>query len=304
VIPLRKLAAALLALVLLAGCGGDEEIGRVGGSEIHLSDMDVLFEGGAVPGADFRVALFRLMAVEILSQSLEADFGVSIQPEQVEGQLAELEATLAGTGQTPAQYLGMDNASPGMLRLNAEVVALRDVAMEQLLVAPDVVEGLFTDPAALTTVCSRHILVGTEEEAEAALDRLAAGDEFATVAGEVSLDSSVGGELGCLTAGAFVPEYAEAVMAAVIDEATGPVATDYGYHVIVVYERHTPTREEYLADPTSAIPAEALSGVWADWFAAELTVADAWVSPEYGTWTAAGILAPSIVTATTAAPGG
>jgi len=303
--PVRPLAVLLLAFALLAGCGGDQEVARVGGTAVHLSDIEALYEGGAVPTVDFRLALFRVMAVEVLSQALEADFQVAIEPAQVDEQLAGLEAMLAESGSTAAEYLGVANASDEMLRFNAEVLALREAALDQLVVDPDVVEGLFADPATMTTVCSRHILVATEEEAEAAKARLAAGEDFAAVAAEVSLDTgSVGGDLGCVSAGAFAPQFAQAAMAAVIGEVTGPVGTDFGFHLLVVSERTTPTREEYLADPRALLTDDDLSSIWSNWFNERLQGADAWVAERYGNWTPIGITAPAAETTTTAAPGG
>jgi parvulin-like peptidyl-prolyl isomerase len=278
----------------VAGCGGDEEIARVGDTEFHLSDIDPLFESGAVPGEDFRVVLYRIIAVEVLNQSLAADYGVAVQPEQIEAHLANLEAALEQSGQTPAEYLGMEGLSREMLRFNAEVMALRDLAIDELLADPEVVDGLFADPAALTTVCSRHILVATEEEAAAAAARLAAGEDFAAVAEELSLDTnSEGGDLGCLPASTFVDEFAEAVVAGEIGEVTGPVETEYGFHLVLVYERTAPSREEFLADPRSAISTEVLADVWSNWFNTELGAADVWLSPDYGTWYPGGIVAPS-----------
>lgn len=291
--PARALGVLLVALGLLAGCGGDRTVGRVGDTELRLSEMSILFEGGAAPAADFRVTLYRVMAVEALDQALEAEFGVTVQPEQVEASLAAIESTLAQSGQTYADYLGIESASREMLRLNARVVTLRDVAVPQLLKAPDVVDDLFADPVTLTSVCSRQILLPTEEEAEGVLARLAAGEDFATVADEIAGDAAGrGGDLGCLPAATLVAEYADAAMGAAIGEVAGPVVTRYGYHVLVVYERTTPTREEYLADPSSVIPDQARSDIWTDWFNRTLFGADAWVAPEYGTWTAEGIMTP------------
>jgi parvulin-like peptidyl-prolyl isomerase len=296
VIPLRKLAV-LLALALLAGCGGGREVARVGDAVVHLSDVEVLYESGAVSAADFRQALFRVMAVEVLHQGLEADFQVVLQPARVDERLAELEAMLAESGSTAAEYMGVDDASHEMLRFNAEVLALREAALDELVVSPEVVDGLFADPVTMTTVCSKHILVATEEEAQAVLDRLTAGEDFAVVAGEVSLDtSSEGGDLGCVQAGAFVPAFAQAAMEAVIGEITGPVASDFGFHVLVVSERTTPTREEYLADPRALLTEDNLSSIWSDWFNSLLQGADAWVAERYGTWTPMGILAPAAET--------
>jgi hypothetical protein len=304
VIPLRKLAV-LLALALLAGCGGGREVARVGDAVVHLSDVEVLYESGAVSAADFRQALFRVMAVEVLHQGLESDFQVVLQPAQVDEHLAELEATLAESGSTAAEYLGVDGASHEMLRFNAEVLALQDAAMDELVVSPAVVDGLFTDPATLSTVCAKHILVGTAEEAQAVLARLAAGEDFAAVADEVSLDtSSEGGDLGCVPAGAFVPAFTQAAMSAVIGEVTGPVASEFGFHVLVVSERTTPTREEYLADPWALLTDDNLSSIWSAWFNRRLRGADAWVAERYGTWTPTGILAPTADTTTTTASRG
>ncbi len=254
----------------------------------------MLYDSDAISAADFRQALFRVMAVEVLNQALEADFDVVLQPARIDQQLAELQAMLAESGSTVAEYLGDEYASDEMLRFNAEVLALREAALDELVVAPEVVDGLFADPVTMTTVCSKHILVATEEEAQAALDRLAAGEDFAAVAAEVSLDtSSEGGDLGCVQAGALAPSFADAAVSAPIGEVTGPVASDFGFHIIVVSERSTPTREEYLADPWALLTEDNLSNIWSDWFNDRLQAADAWVDGRYGTWSPLGILAPA-----------
>ena len=292
--PARPLAVILLALIPLAGCGGASEVARVGDTAVRLSDIEVLYDTGAVPVEDFRQALFRVMAVEVLRQALADDFQAVVQPAQIDQQLAELELRIAASGSTAAEYLGVDDASEEMLRFNAEVLALRDAALDELVVSPEIVDGLFTDPATMTTVCSKHILVATEEEAEAAMARLAAGEDFAIVAGEVSLDTgSEGGDLGCVSAGAFVPAFSAAAMEAPIGEVTGPVATDFGFHILVVSERTTHTREEYLADPYALLTEDKLSSIWSDWFNGRLQEADAWVAERYGTWTPLGVLAPA-----------
>jgi parvulin-like peptidyl-prolyl isomerase len=135
--------------------------------------------------------------------------------------------------------------------------------------------------------------------------RLAAGEDFATVADEVSLDTDTeGGDLGCASAGSYVTEFAEAALAATIGEVVGPVESDYGFHVLVVSERTTPTRAEYLADPRALLTDDDLSSIWSNWFNDQLQAADAWVAERYGNWTPIGITAPAAETTTTAAPGG
>jgi len=298
--PLRKLVVLLLALVVLAGCGGDEDIAGVGGAVIRLSDVEALFDGGAPSDDVFRDMLFSKVAVEALAQALEAQYGAVTDPTEAEDYAAQLQDYLDQSGITVADYLGVDNASGEMLRLHSDVLLVQRAALDKLIVDPEIVDELFADPDTMTNVCVKHILVETAEEAEAVITRLAAGEDFATVADEVSLDTSAeGGDLGCASAGSYVDEFAQAALTATLGEVVGPVESEYGFHVLIVSERTIPTREEYLADPWTALSESQLSQIWSTWMAEVLEAADAWVLPEYGTWTPTGIDAPASDTTTT-----
>lgn len=285
----RPFALPLLVCLLLTGCGGGE-IARVNDRGFTLADIDDLYESPAVEGVEFRQALFRVMAVEVLEQALSEDFGITLAESDIDARLAELEATLEEQGQTAAEYLGVPDASPAMLRFNAEVLELHDRALDRLVVDPEVVDGLLADPATLTTICSRHILVATEQEALDAMARVQAGEDFAAVADEVSLDThSEGGDLGCVSGGALTPEFSAAAMAALVGEVAGPVASESGYHVVLVYERTSHSREEYLADPYALLTQDDISSIWSEWFNAQLQEADGWVAERYGVWTPIGV---------------
>lgn len=99
-------------------------------------------------------------------------------------------------------------------------------------------------------VRARHILVPTEEEARAAFDRIAAGEDFETVAMEVSQDPGSarnGGDLGFFTKDRMVAPFAEAAFALEPGAVSQPVQTQFGWHVIRVEEtreRPVPTFEE------------------------------------------------------------
>jgi parvulin-like peptidyl-prolyl isomerase len=98
-------------------------------------------------------------------------------------------------------------------------------------------------------VRSRHILLRVDEERSseqareqlAALRaRLAAGEDFAFLAAEVSEDpgsAAQGGDLGFFGRGQMVPEFEEAAFAAQVGELVGPVETSFGLHLIEVIER-------------------------------------------------------------------
>lgn len=89
--------------------------------------------------------------------------------------------------------------------------------------------------------CVKHILVKDEAAAAAAKTRLDAGEDFAKVAQDVSLDpgsKDEGGDLGCLKQGVTVPEFDRASF-------TGPVGqvqqvkSQFGVHLLVVSKRTT-----------------------------------------------------------------
>ena len=87
-------------------------------------------------------------------------------------------------------------------------------------------------------VRARHILVETEPDAQAALKRLKAGDDFGKVANEMSKDpGSKGGELGWFTKEGMVPEFAAAAFKMQPGQISDPVKSQFGWHIIQVEER-------------------------------------------------------------------
>lgn len=131
-----------------------------------------------------------------------------------------LEALKAQTGLSEAQYRKI---------LRGEL--LRDKVRERIVA--DV-------PATAPQVHARHILVETEEEAQAVRERLLNGEDFATVAKEVSTDpgsAQNGGDLGWFGLGRMVPEFEKVAFNEPIGEISEPVKTQFGYHIIEVLER-------------------------------------------------------------------
>jgi peptidyl-prolyl cis-trans isomerase D len=89
-------------------------------------------------------------------------------------------------------------------------------------------------------VWARHILLETEEEANAVYERLQKGEDFAEVAREVSKDTgsgASGGDLGWQPRSFYVTEFGDAAFTQEIGEIGKPVKTDFGYHIIQVIAR-------------------------------------------------------------------
>jgi peptidyl-prolyl cis-trans isomerase C len=80
-----------------------------------------------------------------------------------------------------------------------------------------------------------HILVKTEKEAQAVLDRLSKGEKFSNIARAVSRDPGSGkrgGDLGWFTRGKMVKEFEQAAFGLRKSQTSPIVKTQFGYHII------------------------------------------------------------------------
>ena len=105
------------------------------------------------------------------------------------------------------------------------------------------------------TVTASHILIKTIDDegnelsdtkkkeakktAEEALEKVKAGEDFATIAKEYSEDSSAssGGELGTFGRGEMVTAFEDAAFGMKVGEISDIVETEYGYHIIKVTDK-------------------------------------------------------------------
>jgi len=131
-------------------------------------------------------------------------------------------------------------------------------------------EALAGESETTTFVNARHILVATEEEANAILAAIQAGESFSELARARSTDTTSGtrgGELGWSPAAGFVPEFEAAVLEAEIGAVVGPVQTDFGYHIVQVNGRE----ERDLDDTTRQ---QVQNAAFSEWLEAKRAEAD------------------------------
>lgn len=295
---MHKLPAIIVvfALVAVACSSGGGLIGNVGDFELTEADLGELFESSTLPiDEELRQAIFALLAREILVRGLETDFDLQLDQEEVEAAYTEFVAEMNLADMTPGEFLGITDASLEMVRFNAEIGVLRQQVIDGLILQPETIEAFFSAPAAYTTVCVRHILVETTVEADDVLARLDDGEDFSTLATELSLDTGApGGDLGCGLAARYVPEFAEAAVTGDVGELVGPIGTDFGFHVLIVDERSAPTEEDVKADPQTYLTDGDVSALWIEWLNETLSVAEVTVDEKYGSWSPAGIVPPDL----------
>lgn len=84
-----------------------------------------------------------------------------------------------------------------------------------------------------------HILINTEEEAKDILEKINNGTSFGDAAREYSTCPSKdrGGDLGEFSPGQMVPEFEEVVFTMDVGSISGPVKSQFGYHIIKLDSR-------------------------------------------------------------------
>lgn len=125
-------------------------------------------------------------------------------------------------------------------------------------------EARFASAGAETEFNASHILVETEEEALAVIERLNNGADFADTAREISTGPSgpSGGELGWFGIGMMVPEFEVAVTELGVAEISRPVQTQFGWHVIRLNDsrlKETPTLDDVRDELIAQVQQEAIT---------------------------------------------
>ena len=146
-------------------------------------------------------------------------------------------ADVADDEMTARMQLGLDNERRAFLAaMLLDQIGLADLPEEEVQAEYDAQYG--SAEAAMEFNAS-HILVETEEEAQALIAELAEGADFAELAQERSIGPSGpnGGQLGWFTAGMMVPTFEQAVFALEVGQVSAPVETQFGWHVIILNDR-------------------------------------------------------------------
>ncbi|MDZ7710067.1 MAG: peptidylprolyl isomerase [Roseovarius sp.] len=247
---LQRLLAPVLFTALTAAAPAtaqdapplDTVIATVGETEITLGHMIALRVtlpeqyNQIPPDVLFKGVLDQLVQQELLSQAHEGDLST----------VARLRLENEERAITASEMIG----------------SLTDAAItaEALQAAYD---SEYAETGDETEYRASHILVETEEKAKEIAGEIADGANFAALAQEHSTGPSgpSGGELGWFGAGVMVPEFSDAVAALEAGEVSGPVQTQFGWHLIKLNEtrvKERPSLDEVRGELTETLRRQAL----------------------------------------------
>lgn len=223
---LGLLAAVLLALPLsVLSAKADDVVARVNGKDITAAEVQMATD----------------VFGEQLAQVPEAQRQSMVIDALVDMHVMADAAKAAGVADSPKYKARMSFL---------EAQALRNTYVEDQVqgkISDDEIKARYEKDIAGYTppeeVHARHILVKTEDEANAILKQLASGGNFEAIAKEKSEDPGSkdnGGDLGFFAKGQMVPEFeAEAFTLKPGETSTKAIKTQFGYHIIKVEERRT-----------------------------------------------------------------
>jgi len=218
------LALTLAASLGLAACSDSNEV-VVTSTVGDLTQEDFYEEMKKLAGTQF---LEQIMIEKVLEDKYE------VSAEDIDAEFEEVKAQFGDEFQNALKESGLTEDT---LRSNIKFNQLRNKAIADSITDEDI--KAYYDQASME-LKARHILVKDEETANEVIEKLNAGEDFATLAKELSEDTGSaenGGDLDWFTVGKMVTEFNDAAYALEINEISKPVKSQFGYHIIQVTDK-------------------------------------------------------------------
>ncbi|HSL24945.1 MAG TPA: peptidylprolyl isomerase [Acidimicrobiia bacterium] len=288
---MRKSVIALALVAAACGNAGGGVAATVNGEDIAVSEVQAMriSEAATVDKAVFAADLTDAIINLAVVTAARDEFSIEPTPDEIAAKADEIAGQIEA-----AQGVSVEDffASRELPLERLQVIAKQQLIREELYThfEDQAVPGndeearllLSSDPTGRTRACVRHILVRTQEEANVAKARIDAGEDFATVAGEVGTDGTAadGGNLGCQPLGLYVAEFSTAAFEADLGVVTEPVQSEFGWHLILVESREEPSLEELKEEILDGRVNQLVDA----WLIDTVSDATVEVGEEYGVW--------------------
>lgn len=277
----KKVLSYILLLTLIIGvlsftgctdnkAGNDSEIvAKVGDENITKEELyDLMVQQYGQQALDALI-VEKIVELEVENENIE------ISEEEVEEEFDKMKEELGGEFQfnQALQQSGLtaeslkDNITMN-LKINKLIEPYISITDDEMREYFEVNKSVL---AQKEEVKASHILVDTKEEADEVKEKIDSGEDFAELAKEYSKDGSseVGGDLGFFGKGRMVPEFEEVAFKLGIDEVSEPVKSEFGYHIIKVFEKiegKNPTYEDMKDDINDIIRNEKSQEAYGKWY--------------------------------------
>ena len=200
-----------------------------------------------VNGVKFGEALKQDIVDMLVSEQLMRDYvmgtGYAVDATVLDEKFGELKEQVSANEEVKKMYdeLGVDDA---FLKKQVESSLLVNEFDRLINSSIDEDEAKLNELYASTPiqVSASHILVNDDLTANLVKEKLNAGEDFAELAKEYSQDpgsASNGGSLGYFARGVMVKEFEDVAFSLAVGEVSGPIQSQFGYHIIKVDDIQT-----------------------------------------------------------------
>lgn len=261
-----------------------------GADEAGIDAMVAEFDGAGadtVPTTKAADALTTLVQLEILTQAV-TDAGGEITDADRETARSSVE------GGYEQQGIALDDIPSAYLDQQIEFAAAQAALQSTIEVPQEELEAAFAAQVDnYTQLCVSVILTTDQAAAEAARQRIVDGEEFATVAAEVSEDPQTreaGGEAGCAATADVAGSLGPAIYDAVVNVPIEPYEVQGGWVVTMVTSRQVPELADVADQLLPQLQGPRVSEV------VQPLVDDVVIDPRVGTWNtqSASVTAPTV----------
>lgn len=315
------LSTALVLLVGLTGCNGRAPVGRgpvatVEGHEITLEDVQELMDAQVA----YIEALVKVKTTSVTPEQLDTVLAkyrgendhtlgtvgagqvlsVLIDVEVFRGILEDANGEVTAADRTTAKTALDQQIQQGGVKVTSAMQPLVDVEVERaaLLAA---LKRAKADPkgreaelrrifeagkASFAKACIQQIATTEEADARAAVTRIEAGEDFADVAADVSLDASIaepGNPQSCIGRGSLAGVFGDAALTARTGDMLGPADARGAWLVVRIWDEQEASYEEartqieaQLPDQTETMVQSLITKAYAG--------ADVQIDRRFGTW--------------------
>jgi foldase protein PrsA len=237
----KALLAVILLTVALAGTScsaGEDVVAKINGEAITKDQLyDAMVKQGGQQALDMLI-MEKIIEMEAKKQ------GIQVTEQDVDKEIDKM-AEQYGGREAFERIIGMYGYSiDGMKKDIGMSLKIEELLRPSISITEEEMKEYFEENketfAVEEQVKASHILTETEEAVAEVKEKLDAGEDFAELAKEYSIDEAnknYGGDLGIVKRGEMVPEFEEAAFSMEAGSISEPVKTQFGYHIIKVDDK-------------------------------------------------------------------